>query len=147
MGSFTTARCNPGLLDLWDSAVSRIADPIDPAFVLEFQESTLAKPVSQAFLHTVVQESLKVPAHVWRAALGDLLAADHSAELRTIRAPTRIVWGDRDSLFPRRYQEALATAIAGSQLLVYPGAGHALHWEKPDRFAADLTAFAESLVG
>jgi pimeloyl-ACP methyl ester carboxylesterase len=30
---------------------------------------------------------------------------------------------------------------------VYPGAGHALHWEKPDRFAADLTAFAESLVG
>ena len=88
-----------------------------------------------------------MPAHIWRAALGDLLATDHSAELRTIRAPTLIVWGDRDALFSRSDQEALAAAIAGSQLVVYPGAGHALHWEKPDRFAADLTAFAESLVG
>jgi pimeloyl-ACP methyl ester carboxylesterase len=30
--------------------------------------------------------------------------------------------------------------------VVYPGAGHGLHWEEPERFAADLTTFAEDLT-
>ena len=46
----------------------------------------------------------------------------------------------------RRGQEALTAAIAGSRLVVYPGAGHGLHWEEPERFAAELTAFAKDLA-
>ena len=46
----------------------------------------------------------------------------------------------------RRGQEALTAAIAGSRLVVYPDAGHGLHWEEPERFAADLTAFAKDLA-
>jgi pimeloyl-ACP methyl ester carboxylesterase len=68
-GSFATCHGNPTLVDLWQSGVSQLTDPIDPSFVREFQESTLAQPVSPAFLDTVVQESLKVPARVWQAAL------------------------------------------------------------------------------
>jgi pimeloyl-ACP methyl ester carboxylesterase len=30
--------------------------------------------------------------------------------------------------------------------VVYENAGHALHWEEPERFAADLVAFATRLV-
>ncbi len=36
----------------------------------------------------------------------------------------------------------LASSIPGARLLVYEGAGHAMHWEEPRRFAADLTEFA-----
>jgi pimeloyl-ACP methyl ester carboxylesterase len=145
-GSFTTVRGNPAVVDLWASAVSKLLDPIDPGFVAGFQRSTLARPVPQAFLDTMVEESLKVPARVWRAALQGLFMADHSGELQEIRAPTLIVWGDRDAFFSRRDQDALAAAIAGSQLTVYPGAGHAPHWEKPERLAADLAAFAERVA-
>ena len=63
-------------MEFWESAVSRLTDPIDPGFVREFQESTLAQPVPQAFLDTIVQESLKVPARVWRAAFEGFLEDD-----------------------------------------------------------------------
>src|SRR4030095_7255459 len=90
-------------------------------FVREFQQSTLAQPVPQALLDTVVQESLKVPARVWKAALAALLDTDFSGELGKITAPTLIVWGDQDAFFLRREQEALAAAITGAQLMIYPG--------------------------
>jgi pimeloyl-ACP methyl ester carboxylesterase len=145
MGSCTTVRGNPVVMELWDSVVSTLTDPIDPGFVREFQQSTLARPVPQTLLDTVVQESLKVPARVWKAALAALLDTDFSGELGKITAPTLIVWGDQDAFFLRREQEALAAAITGAQLMVYPGAGHGFHWEEPARFAADLAAFTAHL--
>lgn len=141
MASFTTVRGNPQVMALWDTVVSTLTDPIDPDFVREFQRSTLAQPVPPPWLDTVVQESLKVPARVWRAAFAALLDTDFSGELGTITAPTLIVWGDQDVFCSRREQETLAAAIAGAQLVVYPGAGHGFHWEEPARFAADLVAF------
>jgi hypothetical protein len=39
--------------ELWDSAIATLTDPIDQRFVREFQQSTLAKPVPQAFFEVV----------------------------------------------------------------------------------------------
>jgi non-heme chloroperoxidase len=75
-----------------------------------------------------------------------MFVADHSGELQRIRAPALILWGDRDEFISRRDQDALAAALAGSQLVIYPGAGHAPHWEEPERLAADLAAFAERVA-
>jgi pimeloyl-ACP methyl ester carboxylesterase len=147
VGSLITWRGHPDFVELWDSVVSTLTDPIDPGFVREFQESTLARPVPPAFLETVVHESLKLPARVWKAVLLEgLLEADFSGELAKIQAPALIFWGDQDTLTGGG-QEALTAAIAGSRLVVYPGAGHGLHWEEPERFAADLTAFIKNCGG
>ena len=145
-GSFATYRNNPVLVEFWESTVSRLTDPIDPGFVREFQESTLAQPVPSAFLDTVVRESLKVPARVWRAAFAGLFEDDFAAEFEKIAVPTLILWGDRDALARRADQDALLSSIAGSRLAVYQGAGHALHWEQPERFAADLASFIKNQV-
>jgi pimeloyl-ACP methyl ester carboxylesterase len=144
-GSFASYRRNPVVVEFWESAVSRLTDPIDPAFVRQFQESTLARPVPLAFLDMVVHESLKVPARVWRAGFEGFLEDDVAGDLGRIRAPTLIAWGARDAFCSRRDQDELLAAIPGSRLLVYDNAGHALHWEEPARFAADLVAFVESL--
>ena len=145
-GAATTWR-TPTVWELWE-VVSTLADPIDPGFVREFQESTLAQPVPAAFLETVVAESLKVPARVWRAALRDAhLEADIAGELGAIETPTLVVWGDRDAIHTSGEKEALVDAIPGSRLVVYPGAGHALHWEEPEHFAADLAAFVARVAG
>ena len=145
VGAFASYRANTEILTLWESTVSRLTDPVDPAFVREFQESTLAQPVPPSYLDTVVRESLKVPARVWRAAFEGFFEDDFTEELRTITAPTLVVWGTRDSLCSRADQDALLAAIAGARLVVYENAGHALHWEEPERFALDLVGFVGRL--
>lgn len=145
IGSFAGFRDNPGIVEFWETALSRLEDPIEPAFARDFQESTLAQPIPPDFLETVVRESLKVPARVWKAAFQGLLEGDFPGELGKIKAPALIVWGDQDAYCPRNDQETLRVAIGGSRLLIYPGAGHALHWEEPEHFAADLTAFVKNL--
>jgi pimeloyl-ACP methyl ester carboxylesterase len=83
---------------------------------------------------------------VWRAVFEAFIEDDSSTDLDQIEAPTLILWGDQDAFCPRDDQQRLARAIAGSRLVVYGGAGHALHWEQPERFAADLVAWTERLV-
>jgi pimeloyl-ACP methyl ester carboxylesterase len=145
LGAFATYQGNPGLVEFWESAVSRLSDPVDWAFARAFQESTLARPIPNDFLATAVRESLKLPARVWRAAFAGLFEDDFVADVSRVRAPTLLVWGDRDGLCPRADQDAFLTAIPGSRLTVYEGAGHAVHWEEPARFAADLVRFCQSV--
>lgn len=135
-------RDKPALSDFFD-VVSELSDPIDPDFVAEFVESTVSGPVPPEFLEAMIGESLKVPARVWKATLEGLLEAVPPTETGTITAPTLILWGDRDEFVPRSDQEALAAAIAGSRLVTFKGTGHAVHWEEPERVAADVVAQAE----
>ncbi len=145
ISAFAAPRNNAGTMEV-QAAVETLSDPVDSDFVREFQKSTLAQPVPQAFFETVVQESLKVPARVWRAAVDGLMKDESSGELDRIKAPTLIVWGDRDETCPRSEQEALRATITDSRLVVYPGAGHGVHWEEPERLAADLVSFVQTAV-
>jgi pimeloyl-ACP methyl ester carboxylesterase len=142
MGAFRTIHGNAVIQEFWDAALATLEDPIDPAFVREFQVSTLARPVPPELLEIVVEESLLVPARVWRAAFRAFLdTPDFSPELARVTAPALLAWGDRDSYAGSADQEALRVAVPGARLLVYRGGGHAFHWEDPGRFANDLVAF------
>jgi non-heme chloroperoxidase len=142
VGSATTWRGNPVIEELWADEISTLSDPVDPAFVRAFQESPRLSPER---LDSIVAESLKMPARVWREVWREIMATDFSADLRQIQAPTMIVWGDEDPLCSRSEQEALLATIADAKLVVYPGCGHNLHWEEPERFAGDLVAFTGGL--
>jgi pimeloyl-ACP methyl ester carboxylesterase len=141
VGSFDSMRGNAGFVDMWQSTVSRLEDPVDPVFIEEFQRSTLERPISDTFFQTVVDESLKLPAYVWRASGRGLVEWNFAAQRSRIVAPTQLIWGERDSFVPRRDQDALLAAIRGARLTVYQGTGHAVHWEEPQRFAEELVAF------
>jgi non-heme chloroperoxidase len=124
--------------------VRALEDPVPPEFVRAFQESTIYQPVPQEFLDTVVSESLKLPARVWRDYLeGAVLSIDQDyvLPLREIDVPTLILWGEQDPLFPREEQERLAAAIPGATLKVYPETGHAVHWDRPEWVVRDLEEF------
>jgi rifampin ADP-ribosylating transferase len=125
--------------------ISRLEDPIDAGWVRAFVESFPVQPVPPALVDTMVAESCKLPARVWKAAFRGLLDAEVPIETGAITAPTLIVWGERDDLCPRSGQEALAAAIPGAELVTYAGTGHAVACELPARTAADLADFARRL--
>jgi non-heme chloroperoxidase len=145
-GTCASLRGHQGVQEFWDATIAKLRDPIDPQMVRGFQESTLHQPIPPAFLDLAVKESLKVPARVWRAAFAGLLQTDHRPELERIKTPTLIVWGEKETYFLRSDQEALLAAIKGARLVAWPDAGHALHWEHPERFAQVLTNFIQPLA-
>jgi pimeloyl-ACP methyl ester carboxylesterase len=146
MGAFVRYRTNPVITDFWETVVVPLRDPIDRRIAQEFQESTLAGPISARFLEIAIAESLKVPARVWRNLFAGLRDDEHAARLGSVAAPTLLIWGDQDAFVPESDQQTLLATIPGSRLEIYRGVGHAVHWEEPARFAADLATFAERLA-
>jgi pimeloyl-ACP methyl ester carboxylesterase len=124
-----------------DSAVDALGDSITRAFAYEFQASTVHKPITRAFIERATDESMRVPLRVWREALAGIRAGADLSALKGVRFQTLIVRGSEDVFFPRAEQEQLLQVIPNAKLLVYEGAGHAPHWEKPTEFARDLQAF------
>jgi pimeloyl-ACP methyl ester carboxylesterase len=144
IGAFAAIARNPACIDFGRTEIASLSDPISPAFVREFQASTLAQPIPGPMMEEVVAESLKVPARVWKAAWSALLETDITADLSRIRAPTLIVWGDKDSLALPAEQQILLGSIANTRFEIFAGAGHAPHWEEPQRFAALAAEFASA---
>lgn len=142
IGSFATCMDNQGVIEFTATEISGLKDPISPEFANMFQSSTVAKDVDPEFFRTAVGESLKTPARVWKEACEGMIANDHTEELSQIKAPALLIWGDQDAYFGHSEQVRLLERIEGSQLKVYPGDGHAPHWESPERVASDIVYFA-----
>jgi pimeloyl-ACP methyl ester carboxylesterase/tetratricopeptide (TPR) repeat protein len=139
IGSATTVR-NNAVLDL-QKAVNELKDPVPDKFAREFQYSVVHQPPPDEFMNRVIGESLKVPARVWREVMTGMLAGDAKSQLGKIKAPTLVVWGDKETVFPRTEQDALVAAIPNAVLKVYADTGHCPNWERPEQFVKDFEDF------
>jgi pimeloyl-ACP methyl ester carboxylesterase len=126
------------------SIVAGFVDPMDEAFVREFQASTLAAPVPEELFETIVAESMRAPAAVWQATVAGF-RADRNHGPSGITAPTLLIWGDQDGLAPRDQQERLLTELSVARLEVYRDSGHSPNWEQPARVAGDIVEFVHAL--
>ena len=132
VGSACTAR-TPAVAEL-AQAVSALTDPIDEGFVRAFQQSTIYRPVPTGFLRRVVEDSRRVPARVWQAALTGLL--DYTPSRMAIQCPAVVLGGEQDGVFSAAEQRELVRVMPNAEFHIDSGIGHALHWEDPERFVA-----------
>jgi len=132
---------NFGGFDELQKAVASLSDPVPESFAREFQLSTVHTPVGDAFIDRAVQESLRLPARVWRELLAGMIAAEPAASLGRSGIPTFLLRGEKDSYATAAETDALAAMVAATRLKTYPNTGHALHWEQPNAFAKDVLAF------
>jgi pimeloyl-ACP methyl ester carboxylesterase len=136
----------PEMIQFHREQIAPLVDPVPEAFARDFQQSTLARPIPASWLDGFVAESLKVPARVWRDAFAGFIGDDFSARLSEIDVPTLIAWGRQDVFCCAAEQQAMLRLIRGSRLVEYTDAGHALHWEEPERFARELATFVHSVA-
>jgi pimeloyl-ACP methyl ester carboxylesterase len=79
-----------------------------------------------------------------RVLWGDFTACDRfdiGERLKEITHPTLVLVGENDRLTPPKYSQRLAEAIAGSRLVVLPGAGHMAHVERHREFNQAVLEF------
>ncbi|KQV04724.1 MULTISPECIES: alpha/beta fold hydrolase [unclassified Kitasatospora] len=127
--------------------VQELRDPVGREFAAAFSSGLTDGGVDPDFLQTMITESLKAPARVWRDTMLGLLDTDLRATLDGISVPTLVVWGDRDDLLPRADQQVILDAVPGARLIVHQGAGHLVYWERPDEVTRDIAAFAALVTG
>lgn len=64
--------------------------------------------------------------------------------LHRIKAPTLIVWGEEDRVFPRPFADAFREAIPGARSVLVPACGHWVAHERPDALAAAILDFVRA---
>ncbi|MFM8939649.1 MAG: alpha/beta fold hydrolase, partial [Phenylobacterium sp.] len=133
-----------------------MATPIGRAALRSLDPRPLAEPgLKKAY----VDESLVTPALVDRYV--ELARAPGRREMilagrrgppsaspdavRGVSGPTLVMHGAKDTVVPVGVGEELNRLIPGAQLIVYPEAGHVPMEQIPDRSAADVRSFIESL--
>lgn len=68
-------------------------------------------------------------------------------ELRRLRQPVGLIWGEADGLFELPAARRMAAAIPRSHLVVLPECAHGLQWERPRRFAQAFRDLQVSMGG
>jgi pimeloyl-ACP methyl ester carboxylesterase len=117
---------------------------------------------SAALLNPVLEGSVANPEHmpprllarylapyVGREGVNHLLTLARSIrpddlealDLRTIRAPTMVVWGDADRWLDERLPERLTDAIPDSRLVRLPDVGRLVPEEAPDQLTELILDF------
>jgi pimeloyl-ACP methyl ester carboxylesterase len=77
----------------------------------------------------------------FRASVGAQQRLETLAALGDV--PAAALVGDRDRLTPPPCAESIAAALTGTELTIFPGAGHMLMLERPDEVTATLKAIVD----
>ena len=125
---------------LWDN-VSTLQHPIDPnsQFMLDWYYNP--NPVDQDFIARERAESAARSQQVWVGVLVGLSLLDWTPLASRIAAPTLILWGDQDGFFGQAEEDALRAALPKARFEAFPGYGHNMFWEVPERAGGLIGAF------
>jgi pimeloyl-ACP methyl ester carboxylesterase len=127
--------------------IAQRATSDDPATFIAgtraFVQLCLERPLSSAEVDLLTLASMQTPPYVRQQMSGRALA--YEPVLRAIRVPTLIVQGEADRVVNPAVGEIIHALIPGSRLSLYPGVGHSPFLEDPERFDAELDAFASHI--
>jgi pimeloyl-ACP methyl ester carboxylesterase len=105
-----------------------------------FIREMTARPMTPEAFERMLAFSMLAPLHVRRAVLNRPYAPEPA--LRAIRVPVLLIHGEQDRVFLPASSEWAATVIPDARLSTYSKEGHMPFWEDPERFNAELAAFA-----
>ena len=98
------------------------------------------EPLPQAESYRILGIAADTPPRVRQGLLNRSL--DYDGLLADLRTPVLITHGSDDEVVLPAMAEHHASTIRTARTSIHPGVGHAPFWEDPDRFNAELHAFA-----
>lgn len=119
--------------------INSLADPVDEAFVREFQMSCVHGPVPEPFMEAIIANSRRMPARTWQTVMQGLLESEIHASRPEVR--TLVLGGRQDAVFSATEHMVLARQFPRGELHLVDGVGHTLHWEQPATFVKALIRF------
>lgn len=125
-----------------DKGPSAVADEMVPKLLGETTRK-MRPAVAEQVRSLVLASSAEAIAGAVRALM---TRPDSTPLLSTIHVPTLIVVGDEDTVTPPAASDEMHRAIAGSELVRIPQAGHLSNLEQPELFTAALAAFLSHRV-
>lgn len=125
---------------LWAN-VPGLPETIDPnsQFMLDWYWNP--NPVPADFLDRERAESAATAKQTWLGVLRGLSLTDLGKIAPRVTQPVLILWGDKDSLFDAASQTAVKAAYPKARFEAFPGYGHNMFWEVPEKVAATIDAF------
>lgn len=148
-GAFASFADKAALAEFVRTTIVPLGTTVPRSLAESFQRDTIAGATAPGLVETMVDECLRTPAAVWREAFARLFDDDFSADIGRIAVPTLLPWGRLDAFAPETDQQRIVREMRARggtvERIVYEGAGHALHWEQPERFARDLVQFVAGL--
>jgi len=76
-----------------------------------------------------------------RKTMKKVIGEDLKKDLKRIKIPTLILWGERDSLTPLADGELMNRLISGSSLLIFSKANHSLPLKMPGEVTQEIVKF------
>jgi pimeloyl-ACP methyl ester carboxylesterase len=119
---------------------------IYPAFSRRYMRARTtadARARETAIATTREQPGLTAINELWRSFVSP--EHDLRGQAASIAVPTLLIWGLHDPVIPVRIGRSLAHTIPGAHL-VELDTGHVPHTSEPERFAAELTRFADDVL-
>ena len=100
-------------------------------------------PVDKVYVAFSEPEIAAVPLQVWHGVIREIADVPAGRFADRIVAPTLILSGGKDELFPAEHHAALVKALPTAEAHVFPDLGHNLNMERPDEVGPVLARFLE----
>jgi pimeloyl-ACP methyl ester carboxylesterase len=120
---------------LWADPSSGEAQQAMATMAKEFSELKVDDPMV-AMLQRVLPGLITIGKYMWPLPDKGL-----SRRLRRIKAPTLVVWGEKDKLNPSRYADDFVAGIPDARTAFIPEAGHMLPFERTEEFVRLVDEF------
>jgi microsomal epoxide hydrolase len=111
------------------------------AYTDKSARSMFERPHSEAFFRGIIEANLKTPDAVTVVLQVDFLQFDYRPALRKVNRP--LMFASRGST-PTAQAKVVASEVPAARIETFPGSGHALFLDDPERFNAVLTDFPAS---
>ena len=96
-------------------------------------------------LHLAYTSMSQVSPEAFTASMHCLVTFDRRDNLNSIKIPTLLISGDKDTNAPAPMMEKMASKISGSTYVCIAGAGHLANMERPGEFDLVLRNFLQNI--